>query len=510
MRKQTNNTSEEPSEKKKKQGDETDDNNNNDNNDERIVVEEEDDNEKKSSNKKEEDERRMTHGKELFGTIEGGVDGSANTVMTLPATVSQCSLTSSIYSNPRRPPPLAVRRRQVQLLGGLSGVSFMVVIVSCLNGLALLSLSILIGSMILFVPVGMDYLQLQYQQNPRLFYDMLPSSVQSYLTSTTLHEWMTSTEGSPYMEYRYLLLYFIPGLTESQLHHLLSRLPPRHRDLLFQPGGVARILLPPSLYTLLSPPPPSYPESSFRQEEEEEEEPTVQDAIRGILGTVRELFPNYSSPSLQQPIHTNIITTTNTAITPIVNDMTWEEEEYESDTDNVIVQPPPTTVNAVLHTSHTEEEEGEEDDDSSTRRHQQYQEEYATEEAILTDAISATLTNYANAASEYVRDTIESTLVSMAPRIIRNGLGLSFFSTIGWFGSYRLMTTTTRPATRSQRMVHYSFMATSIMGTASAGMAYMARSWIRNKRNKRKQLNNNDDDDDEPIIPTENGKKKNS
>ena len=370
--------------------------------------------EKKNNNEEEEEEEvkeneeddgnydndEMNHGKQLVTTTTGGGGGSNNTVMTLPATVSQCSLTSSIYSSNNHHTGGRVsgrrsggsgggvrllRRRQVQvqLLGGISGMSCLVLLVSCLNGLALISLCIMMVSTILLVQGGIEYIQLQYQLNPRLIYDMLPSSLQSYLTSTTLHEWMTSTEGSPYMEYRYLLLYFIPGLTEPQLQRLLLRLPPRHRDLLFQPGGIPRILLPPSLYNLLSPTPMEEQEeqsSLLAIQEQEQEPPTVQDAIQGILGTVRELFPHYSSPSTstQQPPIIN----TNT-ITPIENDMTWEEEDEEYDAtnnNNVMVQSPPTTVNAVYHTE-------EEEDDASTRRHLQYQEEYATEEAILTDEI---------------------------------------------------------------------------------------------------------------------------
>jgi hypothetical protein len=54
------------------------------------------------------------------------------------------------------------------------------------------------------------------------------------LTETTLHEFMADT--TFFMEYRYLLLYFIPGLRPEQLMEYIDRLPSRHREALLRPG----------------------------------------------------------------------------------------------------------------------------------------------------------------------------------------------------------------------------------------------------------------------------------
>ena len=43
------------------------------------------------------------------------------------------------------------------------------------------------------------------------------------------------TTGTFFLDYRYLLLYFMP-LSEEQLNHYINQLPPRHRDALLQPG----------------------------------------------------------------------------------------------------------------------------------------------------------------------------------------------------------------------------------------------------------------------------------
>ena len=70
-------------------------------------------------------------------------------------------------------------------------------------------------------------------QHPLGLTRYLPDSLRIYLTETSLHEFMS--EGTFFLDYRYLLLYFMP-LTDEQLSHYISQLPPRHRDSLLQPG----------------------------------------------------------------------------------------------------------------------------------------------------------------------------------------------------------------------------------------------------------------------------------
>lgn len=57
--------------------------------------------------------------------------------------------------------------------------------------------------------------------------DYLPTSVYNLLTESTLHEWLQDTSFT--LEYRHLLLYFIPGITEQQLEAYIDGLSPRHR-----------------------------------------------------------------------------------------------------------------------------------------------------------------------------------------------------------------------------------------------------------------------------------------
>lgn len=73
------------------------------------------------------------------------------------------------------------------------------------------------------------------------------------MTSQTIHESFISAEPM-FQESRFLLLYFIPGLRPEQLNRLIDRLPQRQRDMAMEPGGLARMFLPSSVYNALAPP----------------------------------------------------------------------------------------------------------------------------------------------------------------------------------------------------------------------------------------------------------------
>lgn len=64
--------------------------------------------------------------------------------------------------------------------------------------------------------------------------DYLPPSIYSRLTELTLHEWMQDT--SLTLEYRHLMLYFVPGITQERLDEYVDALSPRHRNNLRRRG----------------------------------------------------------------------------------------------------------------------------------------------------------------------------------------------------------------------------------------------------------------------------------
>lgn len=76
-----------------------------------------------------------------------------------------------------------------------------------------------------------------------------------YITTETLHDLMVSkASGKSCFQYRFLLMYFIPSLTQKDLLSLLHRLPKKEKDLLFLPGGIAKIMMSHPILRFLLPP----------------------------------------------------------------------------------------------------------------------------------------------------------------------------------------------------------------------------------------------------------------
>jgi hypothetical protein len=67
----------------------------------------------------------------------------------------------------------------------------------------------------------------------------LPSGLQHLLTEETLHEWMTDPSFG--LEYRHLLVYFLP-LAPDQRDAYIANFAPRHREALRRPGGWGYVL----------------------------------------------------------------------------------------------------------------------------------------------------------------------------------------------------------------------------------------------------------------------------
>ena len=142
--------------------------------------------------------------------------------------------------NHRRNRTPAAVLRQLQTMSATLGVSFGLFLLFYLNLPALLFLMATLAIGALTAMIGYQYLILQYNAIIASggFIQFLPEGVQASLrdalSGTTLHEWMT--DPAFFMEYRYLALYFIPGLDADQLDGLVDRLPERHRQVLRRPG----------------------------------------------------------------------------------------------------------------------------------------------------------------------------------------------------------------------------------------------------------------------------------
>lgn len=128
-------------------------------------------------------------------------------------------------------------RRQMILLLGTSALGLILFLFYALPLIAFMSLALMVSSIGALLPVAISFARARYEiemQHPLGLVRYLPDSLRIFLTETTLHEFMADT--TFFMETRYLLMYFMPGLSPEQLMDYIHRLPPRHRDALLQPG----------------------------------------------------------------------------------------------------------------------------------------------------------------------------------------------------------------------------------------------------------------------------------
>ena len=176
--------------------------------------------------------------------------------------VTQMSTGTSVVTHQRQmipqPPTRSFRtqerhfQRQIQLLASISGASVVVFLFFFLNFLAFLTLILGLSSTSMLFYTSYSYISFVLNSGEGAFFSYLPASFQNYLSATSLHAAMT--DDSSFLENRWYLLYFIPGLTPEQINGMVARLPQRHRDMAYGPGGMARLVLPENLWRLIAPP----------------------------------------------------------------------------------------------------------------------------------------------------------------------------------------------------------------------------------------------------------------
>lgn len=127
---------------------------------------------------------------------------------------------------------------QIYLLLTTSTLGLILFLFYALPLAAFISFTLMISSLGALFPVIRSTVRARYEMelanHPLGLLRYLPESLRIMLTETTLHDFMTDTTFM--MEHRYLLLYFMPGLSPEQLGGYIDRLPPRHREALLQPG----------------------------------------------------------------------------------------------------------------------------------------------------------------------------------------------------------------------------------------------------------------------------------
>lgn len=152
----------------------------------------------------------------------------------------------------RKPPSRNLYNAQLQLLATMTGGSFIAFLFFFLNVFAFASLMMGLASVILLMHTIYNYANFLLESGEGALFDFLPQNLQEYLTNTTIHDAMI--DDSEFMENRWYLLYFIPGLSNEQRQALIDRLPQRHRDMAYGPGGMARMFLPDSIFRMVAPP----------------------------------------------------------------------------------------------------------------------------------------------------------------------------------------------------------------------------------------------------------------
>lgn len=152
----------------------------------------------------------------------------------------------------RKPPSRNLYNTQLQLLATMTGGSFIAFLFFFLNIFAFASLMMGLASVIMLIHTIYNYANFLLESGEGALFDFLPQSLQEYLTNTTIHDAMI--DDSEFMENRWYLLYFIPGLSNEQRQALIDRLPQRHRDMAYGPGGMARMFLPENIFRMIAPP----------------------------------------------------------------------------------------------------------------------------------------------------------------------------------------------------------------------------------------------------------------
>jgi hypothetical protein len=323
--------------------------------------------------------------------------------------------------------------QQVYMLGLLSAGSFGSFLFLLLPYSALLALGLFLLSTwaLVFTFYRIKILEWNNIIQGRGIGDYLPASIYEQLTSTTLHEWMT--DSTFFNEYRHLLLYFIPGITQEQLDAYLARLHPRHVQSLDRPGL-----------------------GHFLGDE----------FMRIVMGESR--WPPAESTSRRLVFD---LDDENSSIGFDVSDLAGDDEQEQ------FLRPGQSREIVVASRStDTQEEE---------------QRLIDLEGAILTDAVSTATAAYSNVAAEVLTGYVVQAVDYVSPIVIGTGMSLTSGALgVGlwgwWLGVYH-------PSRISALNPHFptsrTLMSTAIFGGASASLMLLFRSAVRRSTRKERLAN---------------------
>lgn len=357
---------------------------------------------------------------------------------------------------------------QLQLLGILSLASFGVFLIYALPATALVALAIFVSSTSSLVYVVYQNALVEWQSilRGRGVENYLPGSLYHQLAETSLHEWMM--DSSFYLEYRYFILYFVPGITQEQLDSFLNRLAPRHRETLHRPMGqllgddFMRILLGESRW------PPR--------------ENAIPELMLDGTSTARQLFHAREEDQSDDESRSNDIGLDITA-----SDLAGDINDRQASALGRFVG---LAGNGQIVHGIGREEQGSREavveahngpaiDNLTPQQVQQH--EYNEEQVVLGEAFTAMVANYTSMASDAVSAAAAQTVEYLSPFVIQTGFGVSFLSAgVGlfgtWVGAYHpwRVSLTSPPFPPSR-----SLWITGIFGGATAGIVVLIRAGVR-------------------------------
>ena len=435
--------------------------------------------------------------------------------------------------------------RQMRALSAAISASFLFFLVFYLSLPAFFFLLLTTSLTGVASAVGYRYASIRYEEIMASggFLQLLPQSARRFilnaLTGQTLHDFLT--DPALFMEYRYLLLYSVPGLGADQIGQLVDRLPERHRRVLRQrgflrnivPEGVQRLLIAdgtsisaePSAAApavpLLGGPGSGPGASSADGGSGDGIDASMAEVWGGIAATVTSVLRASSHPMSQRVLEvieeeeSDGVTASDRSV---VDDdeasggTTGESDASSDDRQGGLVPPTVVALRALaqpdpedlnLSTS-TDFPLGPEPSTVGQERSQDIpvasppspEEEQRVEGDILNEAFSQMAQNYANTASDAANNTIANAIEYVTPTIIRLGAGTTALSGLGLLGSYYFNWAQHHGWTRPRlgnggsgnggpssrpgaAAVTYGLLGTAFLGSASAGMMYLARRHVR-------------------------------
>jgi len=349
---------------------------------------------------------------------------------------------------------------QVGVFALLSAGSFGAFLVLTLPFSALVALLMFVGNVSALCYMAYRILLLEWRNlmAGRGIGDYLPASIYQQLTTTSVHEWMM--DSSFFLENRYLLLYFIPGITQEQLDSYLERLPPRHQYVLTRPGlgqfmgsDFMRIIMGEARY------------NDLLLEDEREEQIIEQGATRQLFEAENDV-DSHSSLGLNGA-ESNVARRNGQQVSPNMARSVGLQATHQDEPEQqqqVVVSPPPVPT------------------DPADVPEEELQQEYNEESDILTEAVAAMTTSYSlmvtNAATGYAVqavDYISPFIVGTGATITLGAMGVGIWG--WWAGAYHpsrdaLARTPHFPSSRN-------LISTALFGVSSAGAMVLFRSVAR-------------------------------